>query len=154
MHSNQYTGGLRRNPNSVCAISVPLVVGPGSPAVRILDSRPCGHVAALLGGARLLGLPALLHVRPSRSRDLALALVLMRLLLPASRLATARKLAPDAEFAALNEALGLGPVSEQQLYDTLDLKWLRNGGQLRLRQMRQRSNCVRWCRIHHRQGGQ
>ena len=46
----------------------------------------------------------------------------MRLLLPASRLATARKLAPDAEFAALNEALGLGPVSEQQLYDTLD--WL------------------------------
>ena len=98
------------------------VVGPGSPAVRILDSRPCGHVAALLGGARQLGLPALLHVRPSRSRDLALALVLMRLLLPASRLATARKLAPDAEFAALNEALGLGPVSEQQLYDTLD--WL------------------------------
>ena len=34
------------------------------------------------------------------------------------------------------------------------VKWLRNGGQLRLRQMRQRSNCVRWCRIHHRQGGQ
>ncbi len=98
------------------------VVGPGSPAVRILDSRPCGHVAALLGGARQLGLPGLLHVRPSRSRDLALALVLMRLLLPASRLATARKLAPDAEFAVLNEALGLGPVSEQQLYDTLD--WL------------------------------
>ena len=28
------------------------------------------------------------------------------------------------------------------------VKWLRNGGQLRLRQMRQRSNCVRWCRIH------
>ena len=52
------------------------VVGPGSPAVRILDSRPCGHVAALLGGARQLGLPGLLHVRPSRSRDLALALVL------------------------------------------------------------------------------
>ena len=98
------------------------VVGPGSPAVRILDSRPCGHVAALLGSARQLGLPGLLHVRPSRSRDLALALVLMRLLLPTSRLATARKLAPDAEFAALNEALGLGPVSEQQLYDTLD--WL------------------------------
>ena len=37
---------------------------------------------------------------------------------------------------------------------TRGLKWLRNGGQLRLRQMRQRSNCVRWCRIHHRQGGQ
>ena len=47
------------------------VVGPGSPAVRILDSRPCGHVAALLGSARQLGLPGLLHVRPSRSRDLA-----------------------------------------------------------------------------------
>ena len=36
----------------------------------------------------------------------------------------------------------------------LEVEWLQNGGQLRLRQMRQRSNCVRWCRIHHRQGGQ
>ena len=35
-----------------------------------------------------------------------------------------------------------------------EVKWLRNGGQLRLRQMRQRSNCVWWCRIHHHQGGQ
>ena len=32
------------------------------------------------------------------------------------------------------------------------LKWLRNGGQLRLRQMRQRSNCVRWCRIQNSLG--
>ena len=45
-------------------------------------------------------------------------------------------------------------LQEQLKASAQALKWLRNGGQLRLRQMRQRSNCVRWCRIHHRQGGQ
>ena len=82
-------------------------------------SPPCS------AAARQLGLPGLLpSAAPSSVHHFVAtpALVLMRLLLPASRLATARKLAPDAEFAALNEALGLGPVSEQQLYDTLD--WL------------------------------
>ena len=49
------------------------VVGAGSPAIRILDSRPFGHVAALLVCARKLGLPNLLHTRTSRSRNLALA---------------------------------------------------------------------------------
>ncbi len=98
------------------------VVGPGSPAVQILDSRPFGHVAALLAAARKLDLPSLLHSRPGRSRNLALALVLMRLLCPASRPGTARNLAPDAEFAALNEALDLGPISEHHVEDTLD--WL------------------------------
>ena len=41
MHSNQYTGGLRRNPNSVCAISVPL---PGSGALggSVLGSSALG----------------------------------------------------------------------------------------------------------------
>ena len=46
------------------------------------------------------------------------------------------------------------PAGAYKKHLDLVVKWLRNGGQLRLRQMRQRSNCVRWCRIHHRQGGQ
>ena len=45
-------------------------------------------------------------------------------------------------------------LSSPEREELVRLKWLRNGGQLRLRQMRQRSNCVRWCRIHHHQGGQ
>ena len=99
-----------------------VVVGPGSPAVQIVDSRPFGHIAALLSAACQLGLPKLLHTRPSRSRNLSLALVLLRVLRPAASLLTARKLAPGAEFAALGEALSLGPISEQDLDDTLD--WL------------------------------
>ena len=98
------------------------VVGPGSPAVRIVDSRPFGHVAALLGAARQLGLSELLHTRPSRFRDLSVALVLLRLLRPDSALPTDRELGPDAEFAALNEALALGDVSERNMDETLD--WL------------------------------
>ena len=98
------------------------VVGPGSQTVRIVEARPYGHIAAVLGYARKLGLPALLHARPSRARDLALTLVVLRLLEPGSRLAAARKLEAHAEMAGLNEALGLGAVSEQHLYNTLD--WL------------------------------
>ena len=67
------------------------------------------------------------------------------------------RVGPEALLAAVGEQPGQGDqteVGEQLLLDrALGLKWLRNGGQLRLRQMRQRSNCVRWCRIHHHQGG-
>ena len=41
-----------------------------------------GHVAAVLGTCRLLGLERILHRRPSRQRDLALAAVVARVLAP------------------------------------------------------------------------
>src|SRR3990172_2514414 len=61
-------------------------------ALRIVRSPPHGHVAAVLGTFRALGLEALLDRRPSRERDLAVALVVARLLAPCSKLATARTL--------------------------------------------------------------
>lgn len=102
-----------------------VVIHPDSPHLRITEGRPWGAAAAVLGTARRLGLPALLHSRPSRQRNLALALVCLRLLAPGSRLDAAGRLGPQASSACLNESLGLGDVSEQQLYDTLD--WLAAG---------------------------
>ena len=53
--------------------------------VRTLRSMPHGHVAAVWAMARQLGLPALLGPA-GRSRDLALALIVSRVVRPASKL--------------------------------------------------------------------
>lgn len=65
-------------------------------AFQITRSRPHGHVAALLGLARRIGLEELLVSGQGRRGALALALMLARLLHPGSKLATARGLAPDS----------------------------------------------------------
>ena len=92
-------------------------------AVSIRRSLPHGHVAAVLGLCRQLGLPRLLHRKRSRPRDLALACVVARVLFPASKLATARFLSPDSPGSSLGSLLGLGPVSGNELLANLD--WLR-----------------------------
>jgi hypothetical protein len=60
---------------------------PAGEAVAITRSLPHGHVAAVHAMARQLGLPALLGPA-GRARDLALALVISRVVAPASKLAT------------------------------------------------------------------
>ena len=87
-------------------------------AFSIVRSLPHGHVAAVLGTLRRLELPALLERRPSRVRELATALIVARVCEPASKLATAAWLG-DSTLAA---RLGLGAVSEDELYGAMD--WL------------------------------
>jgi len=92
-------------------------------AVEVVRALPHGHVLAALGAARRIELDALLPRRaPQRRRDLALALIVARLLDPAAKLATARMLDPATASHSLGEALGLGRVSVNELYATLD--WL------------------------------
>ena len=87
-------------------------------AVRILRSLPHGHVAAILGTARRLELPALIDRRSTRERDLALALICQRVAEPASKLATAARLGQTT----LAPMLGIEGVSEDELYRAMD--WL------------------------------
>src|SRR5258707_4334373 len=63
----------------------PLV--PAGQAVTIISSLPHGHVAAVYAMAARLGLPALMGPAGPQ-RDLALALVICRVVAPASKLAT------------------------------------------------------------------
>jgi hypothetical protein len=84
----------------------------------IRRSLPHGHVAAVLGLTRTLGLPALLDRRPSRLRDLALALVAGRLIAPTSKLATAALLGQTT----LGASLGVEGADENELYAAMD--WL------------------------------
>jgi len=86
--------------------------------LRILRSLPHGHVSAVLAMLRALDVPRLLDRRPSRRRDLALALVVARVLAPASKLATARGLSATT----LAAELGVEGATEDELYAALD--WL------------------------------
>ena len=85
---------------------------------RICDPLPHGHVEAVLLAARRLGLPRLLDRSPSKQRELALALILERLLAPGSKLYTARALSQST----LAAELGVEGSDQDDLYDAMD--WL------------------------------
>jgi transposase len=89
---------------------------------QILRSLPHGNVAAVLGTARGIGLDQLLADGPERQRNLALALVVQRLIDPAAKLATSRALDENTAINSLGATLGLGEVHVNELYATLD--WL------------------------------
>jgi transposase len=93
---------------------------PLAEALRLERSLPHGHAAAALGTLRRLGLERLLGSKRSPQRDRLLALIVARILLPASKLATARTLAGATAASSLGEVLGLSQVTEDQLYETLD----------------------------------
>jgi hypothetical protein len=91
---------------------------PASDALRITRSLPHGHVAAVMGLVRALGLPGILDRHPSRMRDLVIALVAGRLVAPASKLATASLLGTTT----LGAACGVEGADENELYGAMD--WL------------------------------
>ena len=90
-------------------------------ALRIERSLPHGHVAAVLGMAKKLGLHKLLQGFPSRLTKLALAMIVARVIEPAAKLATARQLSEATAAHSLGAVLELGAVNEDELYVALDL---------------------------------
>jgi len=90
-------------------------------ALRIERSLPHGHVAAVLGMAKKLGLDKLLPRSPARLARLALAMIVARVIEPAAKLATARQLSDATAAHSLGAALELGTVDEDELYAALDL---------------------------------
>ena len=99
-----------------------LAVQDASQLLRIQRSWAHGHVVAVLGSCRQLGLERILHRHRSRERDLALAAVVARVLAPDSKLATARRLSPQTADSSLGALLELGPVSGNEMLAMLD--WL------------------------------
>jgi hypothetical protein len=95
----------------------------GSNGFEIRRSLPHGHVLAALTVARRIGLDDLLPRRaPQRRRDLALALIVARLLDPAAKLATARMLDRATRHPRAGRNAWLRPRHRAQIYTTLD--WL------------------------------
>ena len=123
---NETVGNLSHLPERVVemvrlALSGKTLV-PAETALQVLRSRPHGHVAAVLGTIKTLGLERLLGPRRSVERDRCLALIASRVLCPASKLATARALDTQSATSTLGEELGLEAVKAEELYEAMD--WL------------------------------
>ena len=92
-------------------------------AFEIIRSLPHGHVAAVLGSLRQLGLESLLAAQKSRQRDLVVAMIVARLIDPQSKLATARSWHPETALTSLGQTLGVAAADARALYQAMD--WLR-----------------------------
>ena len=90
---------------------------PAGQAVTITGSLPHGHVAAVHAMAAKLGLPALLGPA-GRQRDLALALVISRVVAPGSKLSTLTWW----DDTTLGADLGVAGASTDDIYAAMD--WL------------------------------
>jgi transposase len=94
---------------------------------EITRSRPHGHVAAVLGTVRRLGLEAVLDGEPSRERNCVVAMIAARILEPGSKLATSRGLREETCHHTLGETLALPAVDEDDLYAAMDWLLARQG---------------------------
>jgi len=90
--------------------------------VEVSRSLPHGHVAAVLGTIRELGLEELIDPVPSRQRDLVAAMITAAVIDGSSKLATARGLRAQTAASSLGEVLGLQACDEDDLYAAMD--WL------------------------------
>jgi len=87
-------------------------------AFEAVASLHHGHVQAVLDAMRQLGLANLIASRPSRQRNLVLAMIAARILEPGSKLATTRWW----HSTTLPTLLGVSDADEDELYDAMD--WL------------------------------
>jgi len=85
-------------------------------------SLPHGHVAAVLGAARGSGSSVWFGSAPQDLQPVLQAMLVARLLEPASKLATHRMLHDDTATSSLGRVLGVGQCSADDLYRALD--WL------------------------------
>lgn len=90
--------------------------------ISLVDAKPYGAAAAVVGMIRKLGLEALIDPRPSRQRDVVVAMIADRLLHGGSKLSTARHCHAETADTALGAILGLEDLSERDCYTAMD--WL------------------------------
>src|SRR6266704_2668294 len=90
--------------------------------VEITRSLPHGHVAAVLGTLRQLGLEELIDPVPSRQRDLVTAMTAAQVIAPGFKLAIARGLREETATSSLGQVLDVAACDEDDLYAAMD--WL------------------------------
>jgi hypothetical protein len=99
-----------------------VAVESASSLLTIERSLPHGHVAAVLGAARGSGAEIWFGSAPKELQPLLLAMLVARVIAPASKLATHRLLHEDTASCSLGRVLGVGQCSADELYRGLD--WL------------------------------
>jgi transposase len=89
---------------------------------RIVRSLPHGHVAAVLGTLKKIGLDRLISSKPCREAELAVAMIALRILSPGSKLANLTSLQPETAEHSLGGELQLEDVETDEMYEAMD--WL------------------------------
>ena len=90
---------------------------------QIVRSLPYANVKAVLSTIKDIGLDAILSSSPSgKDPKRVVAMIVSRILHPCSKLATVRSLNSETSSTVLGEVLGLGDLSENELYHAMD--WL------------------------------
>ena len=85
-------------------------------------SLPHGHVAAVLGSARGCGATLWFDAAPAELQPVLMAMLVARVISPASKLATHRMLHEDTANTSLGRVLGVQQCTPEMLYRALD--WL------------------------------
>jgi hypothetical protein len=94
-------------------------LGPVEDGLEVVQSRAHGHVEAVRTAMKRLGFEKLIDVRPSRERDLVVAMVAERILAPESSKLGMTRAWTDT---TLGEDLGVADADEDELYAAMD--WL------------------------------
>ena len=119
---NETLGNLSHLPTEVIELVRRALRGetfvPATEAFEITQSRPHGHVQAIVTAMQRLGFASLISSKTSRERDLVLAMVAARILAPATKLATTRWW----HTCTLAEEFGVSDADEDELYAAMD--WL------------------------------
>lgn len=92
-------------------------------AFMVERSVPHGHVEAVLGTIKKLGLDSIIYSKHCRERDLVVAMITERLIRPCSKLATTR----FWHTTTLADELNVSDADEDDLYDAMDWLLARQG---------------------------
>ena len=95
---------------------------PAGEGFQILRSLPHGHVAAVWGTLRKEGLDKVIFATAEEHKQLVMAMIVARIIDPASKLATARGFGQQTASNSLGPVLGIEEADEQALYASMD--WL------------------------------
>jgi hypothetical protein len=119
-------GNLSDLPNDLIDIIRRRLAGEALPTVdddiEIVRNLPHGHVAAVLGTLRKIGLDRVISSKPCRDSQLILAMIVMRIIAPGSKLAQLNGLRSETSQHSLAEELRLEEIETAEMYNALD--WL------------------------------
>ena len=119
---NETLGNLSHLPESLIEIIRRSLQGetfvPLGEAFEVIGSRAHGHVQAVAAAMQRLGFASLLGSKPSRERELVLAMVAARIVAPSPKLATTRWW----HTTTLASDFGVADANEDDLYASMD--WL------------------------------
>ena len=90
--------------------------------LKVKRSLPHGHVAAILGTIKKIGLEPIIESENNKRNAIIKSLITARIIDPKSKLATSRGLRRETANSSLGKILNLEKVTEDDLYEALD--WL------------------------------